>query len=441
MNISAIPAAIQTGTPLPVSETAEVSRSKAHLEIESRDNDHACRRGHRRGHSHHQALGAFHQELKARLKFEFKAKFSMQQQGYAAVKDDVSSDDVAADALQTAKKLTAESPTTAAKSLISLKAKVHETASYVRQTVGGDDLQEVDDAVAKVDAGISKLEKEVANSRESQASVLEVDTRTKQRSTIRIRTQEGDVVKLSLRRMDSMSATDTAQTDGENASTTTEVSVSSRSRMMLKVDGDLNDAELAAIQNVFAQAEQIANDFFGGDLQAAFASAQGFEFDAEQLARVNMRFRMQQHTAISYRETTSTPMMEANPEPVAIERGSEKPVVQAAPVVSAEPETADVVNTSDTTPEPVAAEVTEDAASITSNGFSSFIESVSNFLRAVGEGFADQSGKQSIRLHYSESFKLEFLKAVFHTVAPEESDDAAATAESTIDRMLEIAGE
>ena len=441
MNISAIPAAIQTGTPLPVSETAEVSRSKAHLEIESRDNDHGCRRGHRRGHSDHRALGAFHQELKARLKFEFKAQFSMQQQGYAAVTDDVSSDDVAADALQTAKKLTAESPTTAAKSLISLKARVHETASYVRQTVGGDDLQDVDDAVAKVDAGISKLEDEVANSRESSASVLEVDTRTKQRSTIRIRTQEGDVVKLSLRRTDSLSATDTARTDGENASTTTEVAVSSRSRMMLKVDGDLNDAELAAIQNVFAQAEQIANDFFGGDLQAAFASAEGFEFDAEQLARVNMRFRMQQHSAISYRETSSIPTVEADSRPAAIARGPETPVVESAPVVNPETETADVVETSDMTAEPVAAEVTEDAAPITNNGFSSFIESVSNFLRAVGEGFASQSDKQSIRMHYSESFKLEFLKAVFHTAAPEEAEGAAATAKSTIDRMLEIAGE
>ncbi|HNP62519.1 MAG TPA: hypothetical protein PKH39_01225, partial [Woeseiaceae bacterium] len=112
-----------------------------------------------------------------------------------------------------------------------------------------------------------------------------------------------------------------------------------------------------------------------------------------------------------------------------------------APVVNPEPGTADVVEADDTSAKPVAAEVTDDAMPVTRNGFSSFIESVSNFLRAVGEGFADQSDKQSIRLHYSESVKLEFLKAVFHTVAPEESEGAAATAESTIDRMLEIAGE
>ncbi len=436
MEISATPTTVPLGGPQTVS-AAEVNQVKGQLDVRSSDHDHGHRQGGRRHHHQHRALGAFHQELRTSLKFEFKARFSMQQQGYASVLDAASSDDVAQDALQTAKQLTAESPTTAAKSLISFKAKVHETASYVRETVGADDFSEVDDAVAKVDAGLAKLEDEVANSRESSASILEVDTRTKQRSTIRIRTQEGDVVKLSLRRTDSLSATDQAQSDGENSSTSTEVSVSSRSRMMVKVEGDLNESERAAIQNVFAQAEQIANDFFGGDLQAAFASAEGFEFDSEQLARVNMRFRMQQHTAISYQESRSTPRLDADPKPVSIGPAPETPVVEAAPIASPDvmpPEFA-------ATPEVVATDVAEESAPVTSNGFSSFIESVSNFLRAVGEGFSDSSGKQSFRMHYSESIKLEFLKAVFHTVAPEESEGAAATAESVIDQMLEVSGE
>ena len=66
---------------------------------------------------------------------------------------------------------------------------MEETASYVRETVGDyDDAAEVDDAVAKVDQGLSKLEDEVAANRESSASILVVDTRSKQRSTIQIRT-------------------------------------------------------------------------------------------------------------------------------------------------------------------------------------------------------------------------------------------------------------
>ena len=438
MEISGIPASVQPGGPYPVSVAADVDQSKGHVDLRSNDHEHGHRRG-RRHHHPHSALGAFHQELQASLKFEFKARFAMQQQAYSGVQGDMSPDDVAMDALRTAKQLTAESPTTAAKSLISLKATVHEMARYVRETVGGENPAEVDDAVARVDAGLAELEGEIANSRESSASVLEVDTRTKQRSTIRIRTQEGDIVNLSLRRMHSLSATDTAQSDGESMSTSTEVSVSSRSRMMLKVEGDLNESELAAIQNVFAQAEQIANDFFGGDLQAAFASAEGFEFDAEQLARVNMRFRMQQQTEISYRETTNIPRIAAEPERVAIERPPEAPVGSDAPVAGPESESTEA--TTLPTTEPVAAEPVEESTPVINTGISSFIESVSNFLRAVGEGFADQSGAQSIRLHYSESIKLEFLKAAFHTVAPEESERAAANAESVIDQLLEVAAE
>ena len=436
-----ISASLRSGSSNAASATAAPHQNKSHADKLPGDNEDRREHGVRRHHHQHRALNAFRQELRASLKVAFQARFAVHQQGYAGAQDIAAPDDVAQDALQAAKRLTAESPRTAAKSLISFKAKVHETASYVRETVGDDDLSEVDDAVARVDAGIARLEDEVANSRESSASVLEVDTRTKQRSTIRIRTQEGDVVKLSLRRTDSLSATDKAQSDGESTSTSTEVSVSSRSRMMLKVDGDLNESELAAIQNVFAQAEQIANDFFGGDLQAAFASAQGFEFDAEQLAHVNMKFRMQQHTAVSYRETTGTPLIEANPEPTAI---AGDPVTPAAtPAAAAKPEVAasEPALVETTTPAPVAAESVEEPSPLTSNGFSSFLESVSNFLRAVGEGFSDQSGSSSIRLHYSESFKLEFLKTVFHTVAPEQAQDAAASAESVIDQLLEVASE
>lgn len=434
MDISGIPASGLASGPQSGS-VANTGQAKGHLELRPPDHEHGQRRGKRLDHqSPGRALGAFHQELRASLSIAFKARFAMLHQAYSGVQENVSPDDVAADALQTAKQLTAESPTTAAKSLISLKAKVHEAASYVRETIGSDDSAEVDDAVAKVDAGIAKLEDEVANSRVSSASILEVDTRTKQRSTIQIRTQEGDIVKLSLRRMDSLSASDMMQSDGENTSTLTEVSVSSRSRMMLKVEGDLNDSELAAIQNVFAQAEQIANDFFGGDLQAAFASAEGFEFDTEQLARVNMRFRMQQYTEVSYRETTSTPRIVADPKPVAAMPvpgldAEQTPAAVEAPV----PDIANSV--------PVVADAVEESQPVVNDGFSSFIESVSNFLRAVGEGFADRSSSQSVRLHYSESVKLEFLKAVLHAAAPEESESAAANAESVIDRMLEIAAE
>ncbi len=419
------------------SEVAALQHPKKHADIGRIGHEHK----HHQKDDEHRALGAFRQELRLRLKLEFNARFSVRQEGYASLEGPPTSDDIAADALQTAKQLTAESPTTAANSLVCLKAKVHETATCVRNMVGSsDDVSKVDDAVAKVDAGIAELENEVANNRESSASVLEVDTSSKHRSTVRIRTQEGDVVKLTLKRSDSLSATDRAQTDGENTATSTEVSVSSKSRMILKVEGDLNESELAAIQNVLAQAEQIATNFFGGDLGAAIASAEGFDFDIEQLARVNMRFRMQQKTEISYRESTNAPQIDANSAPAASAATSAPAAAEAAPVVTAEPVLAEEA-TVDTLAEPVTAETPAQMNPTYSNGLSSFFETVGNFLRAVGDGFSQNSGNQSLRFHYSESFKLDLLRAVVHTAAPEASDDVATTAESMIDQLLEVAAE
>ena len=387
------------------------------------------------------ALGVFKQELHIALKAHFHAKFTVMQQGYARQQEPVTSDDVAEEALGAAKQLVAEEPTKAAKSLISFRAKVEETASYVRETVGDyDDVAEVDDAVAKVDQGLSKLEGEVAANRESSASVLSVDTRSKQRSTIQIRTQEGDIVRLSLRRIDSTSASDVAYSNNEISLTATEVAVSSRSRMMLKVEGDLNESEMAAIQNVFAQAESIADEFFSGDVSAAFNIAQGFEFDTGQLARVNIGFRMSQVSNVSYAEASRPAAFAATLEP-AVEQVPSVPVTPAtaahepvttsttaaAPVVVEQPVTFDGENVAEAI---ASAESVETAAPI-ADALSIFFEQLTAFIRTVGEGFA--AGSYSY--HYSESFKFNLLKAVMHTIAPSDAGNAAENAETVIDQI------
>ena len=390
------------------------------------------------------ALGVFKQELHIALKAHFHAKFAVMQQGYARQHEPETSDDVAEKALGAAKQLVAEEPTKAAKSLISFRSKVEETASYVRETVGDyDDVAEVDDAVAKVHQGLSKLEDEVAANRESSASVLAVDTRSKQRSTIQIRTQEGDIVRLSLRHIDSTFASDVAYSNNEISLTSTEVAVSSRSRMMLKVEGDLNESEMAAIQNVFAQAESIADEFFSGDISAAFNIAQDFEFDTGQLARVNIGFRMRQVTNVSYAEAarpaTPAPALEpvveqVSPVPVALANSALEsfttPTTTATPVVEL-PVTFDGEDVTETI---APAESVETAAPF-ADALSSFFEQLTAFIRTVGEGFAVGSASASHSYHYSESFKFNLLKAVMHTVAPSDAGNAAEKAEAVIDQI------
>lgn len=380
------------------------------------------------------ALGILKQELRVALKAHFHARFAASAPSYIEAQNPESPDDVAGEALGAAKQLVAESPTNAAKSLIAFRARVQETATYVRETVGpNDDASEIDDVVTKVDAGLDELEGEVARFRESSASVLAVDSLSKQRSTIQIRTQEGDVVRFSLKRVDSMSASDVAYTDGEMSATATEVAVSSRSRMVMKVEGDLNESELAAIRNVFDQAEMIANEFFGGDIGAAFNVAQGFEFDTEQLARVNMRFRMREASSVTYAESVrSIPDAPKEPRPrmpPEVERPAQvAPSPVGRPVVVKEvPEVR------------VPEQVGEDKpiGSPRTSSLDDFLDTLRAFLRSVGEGFGNTSGEAKVNYHYSESFKLEVLKAVLHTVAPGEVMHAANNAATVIDSIAE----
>ncbi len=384
------------------------------------------------------ALGILKQELAFRSWFR-----AAQSLGF--VKAPATADDVADEALGAAKQIVAESPSTAAQSLVALKARVEQAATYAREAVSGED-DDIDDIVEKLEEGLGELEDEVANYRESSASVLAIDTRSRQRSTIQIRTQEGDVVKFSLKRVDSMSAKDFAYIDGESSFTATEVSVSSRSRMMMSVEGDLNEAELAAIQNVFAQAEMIADEFFEGDVGAAFNVAQGFEFDTEQLARVNMRFKMREATNVAYAETVRAipaPPVEA---PVIAPPVVEAPVI-APPIVEApSKEFADIdpvllpVAPDNEAPEVMAAEQPEAgtaASPLDTSALENFLDALGAFLRSVGEGFAKDDSGLGFRYHYSESFKLEMLKAVLHTVAPVESTDAADNA----GRLIDVANE
>lgn len=435
MEMSGISTSLGATTMSTLGVNAEVEKSQPNDEMartKRHDHDHyKASRG--------RALSAFRQELKISLKAEFHAKLSASQHNYASQQGPVAADDVATEALGVAKQVVAQSPTSAVASLAAFRAKVQQSMNVVQAVVADPvEMADVDDAVAKVDAGLVKLEDEAANTRESSSTVLDVDLRSKQQSRIKIRTQEGDIVKLSLRRVDKMSASDVSETDGETSTSKTEIEVSSKSRMMLKVDGDLNESELGAIQNVFAQAEQIADEFFGGDIVAAFNMAQGFEFDSEQLSKVNMRFRMREVSRVAYSETrtTSAPVIEAAPKPQALPEPSAiaAPTAVSSTLPAAEPVASEA-------PVAIAAAPAEQAPSAAESqpvdtlALSSFFEAIGSFLRSVSEGFTIESGGASFKYQYSESFKLSLLQSVINTTAPDDASDAAANASTIIDQM------
>ena len=369
----------------------------------------------------------------------------------------LTADDVASAALDGAKQSVSSNADVSSFALLRFRQRVQSAATVTQQSVGNDaDIDEIGKAVDKIESGLESLDADAARNVESSASVLAIDSRQRQRSTIRIRTQEGDVVRLDIKRASQLSARDVAVSDENGEASRTEVSASSRSRLNFTVRGDLNEAEFTAIQSVFAQAESIAGEFFDGDLRAAFSQASGFEFDAGQLARVNLRFRSSEVTNTSYAQTVTrapapavsapaapppadSPALVSNPAPAATEAKTES--VVAAPI---EPEVAV------TEPAPAVEQAPVESGGNVSGGldlgsdtFLRFFDLLGDFLRGVADGFDRATGGKgeaadaaSFKFHFSQSFKLQVFKSVLQVAAPDESaDDATNLASALIDAL------
>jgi hypothetical protein len=420
-------------------ELSEVSSARLKTKSSSEEQHHP------RSHAHHsrgKALGILRQEIRQALSAHFRLHFAAPPPEYSANSSALVPADVAADALGAATELAGRSPLEASSTLANLRQQIENAATSVRESVGEADFDDVEDAVSRVNEGLDDLDGEAARNIESSASVLSADTRLKQQSTIRIRTQEGDIVRFDLRFAERVSATDFSVTDGDTMFASTQVEISSRTRMVLKVNGDLNEAELAAVQNVFAQAESIANEFFGGDLAAAFEMAAGLEYDTEQLARVGMRFREKLVSNVSYAAiATTAPQPVAAPAPT-IEVASSEPVAvpssntppDSAPITTMPPilESARPIET-DVAEQPTAPETVSPGE----DAISRFMDLLSSFLQSLNAGFEFESGTGSFRFHFSESFKLEILKSVIQVSAPEGSEAAADNAATLVDAVAE----
>ncbi|MDJ0909812.1 MAG: hypothetical protein QNI99_11505 [Woeseiaceae bacterium] len=349
---------------------------------------------------------------------------------------------VAIDIKALGRALLSASPLGARDYLGTLRQKVQDAADATRNLVGGN-RPGIDSALGQINDGLDKLDAEASRNVASSASVLSYESRVKQRSVINIRTQEGDVVKLDLRRRESIEASDVAFSNGNASLTETEIDFSSRSRMFLTVKGDINEAEMAAIQTVIAQASAAADEFYSGDLAAAFDELSGMEFDADQLARVKVRFRERVETNISFASLQSFEPAPVTAPPPAADPRTEIPVVKSVPIdviepaaEKTEPAPAEpkVVPRVDTESDEAAPIILKPAAPAV-DPIEGLADLLADFIKRSNNGFEPEGG--SFRYYFSESFKLDLLKSVLEVAAPEEARGATEAAAQIVDAVNE----
>jgi hypothetical protein len=176
-----------------------------------------------------------------------------------------------------------------------------------------DALNKLDDPLAeKIDAaeqgiykGIDELEEGTFN---PQAEIIKANTieyakayeRTSNSFEFELTTQEGDVVKIqAMSNYESYQEALSAQGNGKELYASYSEQ-NNRSGFNLLVEGDLNDDEMAAIESLMAQVNDLANEFYTGDLGTAFDMAMNLTSDADQIAQFSLDLKQSQVSAYEY---------------------------------------------------------------------------------------------------------------------------------------------
>ena len=114
-----------------------------------------------------------------------------------------------------------------------------------------------------------------------------------------LKTQDGDTVTIDFSNSSNYQASFGAFNDGEGSSAASfSIDRSQSSNYQFVVEGDLDEDELEAIENLIQDVSLIADDFFDGDVQAAFQQATEFQMDKTELASMSLTLtRSEQYSA------------------------------------------------------------------------------------------------------------------------------------------------
>lgn len=176
-----------------------------------------------------------------------------------------------------------------------------------------DALNKLDEPLAeKIDAaeqgiydGIDELEENTFN---PQAEIVKANTveyakayeRTKNSFEFELTTQEGDVVKIRAMSDSESYQAALAASDGDSSFYANYSEQNNRSGFNLMVKGDLNDDEMAAIESLMAQVNDLASEFYTGDLSTAFDMAMNLTSDADQIAQFSLDLKQSYVAAYEY---------------------------------------------------------------------------------------------------------------------------------------------
>ena len=121
-----------------------------------------------------------------------------------------------------------------------------------------------------------------------------------------IQTKEGDNITIRLINNQSASATQFSGQGNGLSLTGSSSRSSSQSGFEIQVEGNLNEEEQAAIKDLLGRVDQLAGDFFQGNVDEAFSKALELGFDTEQLSNFSLNLSYSEERAVTaYQQNSS----------------------------------------------------------------------------------------------------------------------------------------
>ena len=139
-------------------------------------------------------------------------------------------------------------------------------------------------------------------------------TRT-QSASLRVDTLDGDVVSIEFSRQSSLDATGVSATAGDSGIRSFQVGASSGSSLTVSVQGELDESEQQAIEQFIKRAGKLADRFFEGRTEAAFAGLGKLKFDAAELAGYSLNLSQTRTATVvaAYQQVATLAPAEAAP--------------------------------------------------------------------------------------------------------------------------------
>ena len=137
----------------------------------------------------------------------------------------------------------------------------------------------------------------VTSSNVQSAMILEQYQSKKNSFSFELITQEGDKVRISASSEFSRYEKGSSAQDEKGSALSYELSQRQSAGFSLQVDGDLNEAEMGAIDDLLSQVNDLSDEFYNGDLDTAFNMALDINSDKDQIAQFSLNLRQQQVSA------------------------------------------------------------------------------------------------------------------------------------------------